>query len=299
MFSKTMVFEHPVDVECFDSDETVSVSDEPAVLVKEVQPLVGDLNVASGNLMDCLPPAGRAFLFPAQPSLELLELPLGFDKETWVRDCFPIAQGGEVLDADINANLSIQMGVLSSARLNLTGEDCKPLTGTVTLDCQGLDLSFRDPMQDNWDVTYLRDMQPLVGKQLKSELRVCDAIKSLFEARKPNPDPFSLLLLLNPAKEVFICFGKSVRTVLKNLGENSIEQWVRVFDLFDDIVKFVSATERNLVGFVCGLTPLKKKIIHLTTQVKVRIQSPHMVLGGIQSKFIVPEFHYVTYWHSK
>jgi len=154
-------------------------------------------------------------------------------------------------------------------------------------------------MEGDRDISYLGDIQPIIRKKFKACLRVSDRFKSLFEARKSNLNPLTSFLFLNPAKEVFVGFGKSVRTVLNSLGENSVEFWVRVFDLFDDIVKFVSATERNLVGFVCGLTPLKKKIIHLTTQAKVRIQSPHMVLGGIQSKFIVPEFHYVIYQYSK
>lgn len=297
MFSKTMVFEHPVDVECFDSNEAVPVSDEPAVLVKEVQPLVGYPCMTPGNFVNRFPSVGRAFLFPAQSPLELLELPLGFDKEAWVRDCFPITQRGEVLDADINANFSIRvrvLSVLSVGRFNLTGEDCKPLTSTVTLDCHGLGLSFRCSMQDNWNVPYLRDMQPLVGKQLKSELRVCDAIKSLFEARKPNPGPFSLLLLLNPAKEVFVCLRKPISTVLKSLRENGFKLRVRVFDFLDDLAQLGFVIKRCAISPIFGFTSLKKRIIEFTAQIKLRIQSSGLFSGRIQPKFIVPEFH-VTY----
>jgi len=148
-------------------------------------------------------------------------------------------------------------------------------------------------MQDNWNVTYLRDTHSLVGKQFESELRVCDAIKSLFESRKPNPDPFSLLLLINPAKEVFVCFREPIRTVLKGLRENNSKLRVRVFDFLDDLAQLGFTIERSAISFILYFASLKKRIIEFTAQIKLRIQSSHLFIGRVQPKLIVPVFHYV------
>jgi len=91
MFSKTTVFEHSVDVERLDSYEAVSLGDCATGLVEEVRPLVSDMNMASGNLMNSLPSVRRASFLPAQSSLELLEFSLRFDKEAWIGDRFASA----------------------------------------------------------------------------------------------------------------------------------------------------------------------------------------------------------------
>ncbi|MBU4406009.1 MAG: hypothetical protein KKB24_00305, partial [Candidatus Altiarchaeota archaeon] len=122
-------------------------------------------------------------------------------------------------------------------------------------------------------------MKPLIGKQLKPRLRIGDALNPFLEAREPGLDSLTLLLLLDPAKEVCIGFRKSVGAVLENLGVSTCKLRIRSLGFFDYIVKRCPAMKRNLLGFVGGFTSLKKNVVEFTTQIKLRKQSTLLLLG--------------------
>jgi len=147
-------------------------------------------------------------------------------------------------------------------------------------------------MQNNRYIAYLGNVKSLVGKQLKPRLRIGDALNPLLEAWKANFDPLTLLLFLNPAKEVLVGFGKPVGAVLENLRVGTCKLGVRGLGFFDDIVKRCSAMKRNLLGFVGGFASLKKKVIEFTAQIKLREQPSFLFFRRIQPKVIVSQlFH--------
>ncbi len=295
MFSKTMIFEHSVNIERFNANEAISISNGSALLMEKVHPLIGNFNMTLSNLIDCLPSIGRTFLLPAQSPLELLELSFRFDKEAWIRDCFPIAQSGKVLNAHINTDFILWMWMSSPGRFNLAGEYSEPLPSTISLNCQGLDFPSRKPMQDNRNISYLGKVKSFVGKHLEPRLWICDTLNPLLKAWKTKFNPLALLLFLNPAKEMSKCFRKSISTVLKNLRVDLFELRIRFFNLPDDGVEFSSTMKRNLLGLVGGFASLKKKIIHLTAQVKLREQSLFLFSGRVQPILIVPQLHGIIY----
>ena len=291
MFSKIMVHEHTIYVKGFDSDETVFVHDSSAVLVQKIRSLISNLVVAPGNLMCGFPAVSRAPHLPTQIPMEFFEPALGFDEEAWIRNCFPVTQCGEILQANIDADFIVGVGVLSSSGFKLTGEDGEPLPCPVTLDSQRLEFTPRKSMQDKGDIPYLGDMKSFIGKQLESRLRVGDRLNLLLEAWKADLNSLPFLLLLDSAKKVFISFRESVSTILENLGVNLPEFHIRVFKLLDDCAQLSFRINRSAVSFIRLSASLKKQVVGFTAQIKLRKQPSSLFTGGIQSKFIAPQLH--------
>lgn len=120
---------------------------------------------------------------------------------------------------------------------------------------------------------------------------VCDALNPLLEAWKADLNTFSLRLLLNPAKEVLVGFGKSIGTVLENLRVNTCKLGIRGFGFFENVIKIGSAMKRNLLRFVGYLASIKKKIVEFATKVELRKEPILLFLRRIQSIVVVPQCH--------
>lgn len=269
VFSEMMIMKHSINVEGLDPNETISVYDGSALLMQEVHSLISDFNIAHGNFMACFPPVGRALLFPAQSSLELFEFMLGFDKKAWIRNCFPVAQGGEILYADIYSDFSVGVWMRPFTGFNLTRKDSEPLSCSISLNGHGLEFSFRNSVQNDGYVTYLGNMKSFVGEKLEARLGVCDRLNTFLKAGKSHLNPRSFLLFLDSAKEVFVGFGKSVTTILKNLRVNLCKLRSGVFNLLKNFIKFRSYCQ-GVTLRICLSAFLKKRVIHLTAQIKLR-----------------------------
>jgi len=81
MFSKTMISEHSIDIESFNTDETIGISNDSALLVKEVQPLVSNFIITFSNLIYNFSSVSTSLNLSAQSPLEFIEFPLRFEKK--------------------------------------------------------------------------------------------------------------------------------------------------------------------------------------------------------------------------
>jgi len=293
-----MIFEHSVDVEGFDADESVLVSDDSALLVQEIRSLIGNLDVTLGYFVDGFSSIHRPLLFSAQPALEYLQPMLGLDQEAWIVDCVSVAQSGEILQADINTYLIFGMRVLPF-NLRLAGEESKPLPDPVSFYGEGLDLTLRGSVQNDRYVPYFGDMKSFIGKKLEAGLGVCYGVNPLLESGKTDLNPLACLLFLDSAEEIRVGFRKSISTVLENLRMSLFKLRVGVLDLLDYLAHFGFGTKRCALRFILLFTSLKKRVIQLTAQIKLRIQSPYLLSGRIQSIFVVPQLHYSYLLDSK
>ena len=237
MFSETMITKHTPDVKGLNADETILINEYSTLLVHEISSLISNLDVTLSNLITGFPTIHRTLLFPAQSPLKFLQPMLGFDEKARIADRVSVAQGGEVLQPNINSDLVVGMGMFCFNGFKFTGEYSKPLTSPITFNGHGLEFTSRQPMEYERYVAYPGDMQPLIRENLKPGLRIRDALNPLPEPGKPNLNPLTLLLLLNPPKEMFIGFRESVSTILENLGVDLYKLRIMFLHFFNDFTQ--------------------------------------------------------------
>lgn len=291
MFSETMILKHSVNVEGFNPDESVLISENSALLMEEIQALINYFDMALSDLMDGFASISRTFLLTAQNSLKPFKLFFGFNQKAGIRYCFPATQCGEILNANIDADFPVWMRMPPFNRFKFAREDDKPLPGPISFDRHRLDLPPRNPMQDKGYVAYLGDMKSFIRQNLKPELGIGEGINPPLKTRKPHLNLPTLLPLLNSAEEVLIGFRQTIRTVLKGLRENSIKLRVGILNFLDDLTQLSFAVKRNTLIAIFSLASLKKQIIHFTTQIKLKKQPPNLFPGRIQPILIVPQLH--------
>jgi len=291
VFGEMMIMEHSRNIQIFNGNSSELIGDDSREFMLEVSPLIGDLDVCFGkpihSLTTILAPLDLSGYLP----LKLFESPLALDQVSWVWNMFPRAEGCKTLDADINTDRFVDVGVRSGWKLDLAGKDGKPLTSPVPLDGHGLDPALRNPVQNNRDVANLGDVQSPVRNELEPELGIGYALESLFEAGKANLNLLASILLLNPSKEVGIRLAQSIGTVLQGLRVHTIELRISILNLFNHHTELGLAVQRGIVSLVGIFATLEQEVIKLTAQIKLREQTLLLNLGRIQPIFIHSQFH--------
>ena len=168
------------------------------------------------------------------------------------------------------------------------GKTGVPFVCLGLLDGHGLDVSFQQSMQDDWNISDLGDLQSLMIQEFEPESRVlwiCDAFVVFLETGKANMNVFSLLSFFYTAKEMVVGFDDSICDVLQDLGVQLVEPFVLILDLLDDTVKVILG-HRRASFFVVVFASFQKKIIHFLSKVKLLLQTLALFACWIQSVFV-------------
>ena len=279
MFSKMMISDHIFDVKIFTSNYTVSQSEASAQFMQEVSTNVADFKMLSGKFESCLSSVCRAFDFPAHSSLQFFEPMLCFNQEVGIFYDFAIGQSGKAFQPNINTYFAFR-GMLHSNIRQFTAESGKPLPSFVLFDSESFNLSFRNSVEDDWQIANLRYLNVLVADELEAELRVSDAINPALVARKT----FFFRMFFYPAKEVSKSFVNSVRNILLGLRMN-----IRIFTR--KIFVKVKLIKINIAKLVSIFIQRKKLIVDLLASDERINQSDFLFPARINPKFIRQQAH--------
>jgi hypothetical protein len=140
-------------------------------------------------------------------------------------------------------------------------------------------------MQDNRDISYLTEMQPLVRHYLESALRKGDAINSTFESWKTF---LFARFVFDSAKEIRESFMHSVRYILSNLRMN------RIFAFYQFVI--VKLPKSFLGFFVSIYGRFKKLVIDYLANFQRSYYLNLLFLGRIQTIFIHQQAHRGSYY---
>jgi hypothetical protein len=261
VFTETMVSYHAFDVQGFNPDSLVLLSERVGEFMEEVAPLVVYPLVHPSNFEASLLPVVATFHLPTEAALQTSQPMFAFEKVSGVVDDCAIADGCVVLQPNVNANAFSLMLDLRS--LNLTTEHSEPLTGVIPLDSQSLDRSLRSTMQHDGNIPNLRAVQSLIRTELEPCLRVGDASYTTFESR----ETFFFGFLFDSAVEVLERLIHTVSDILQNLRKDfgvSAFQHPTETDLTDTLlrvlvgvdIEFKKFVVRFLAGVECLVEPV-------------------------------------------
>lgn len=286
MLGKTMIAHHSFDIQILNSNPAELQSQASAQFVLEITPLIGNPDVASGDLESGFAPIPASLLLPAQSPLQQLQFSLALEQEMRIWDACSIGQSSEVCQANINADALILVRMLNDWHFDFTTEHGEPLSSTIGFDGQSLGYASWDSMQDDWDVPNLGAIQkPLIGK-LESRLGIGDTHHSALEAGKSSLYLLPFLSLFDSAKEAVKSFAQPIAGILKDLAVNLITNFRMAYlDVFNKGVQ---------VELFCHpkLLVQSKKLIIDELAVLESLEKPYLLLRRrIQSVFIHSQFH--------
>src|SRR5665213_479012 len=101
---QTVMVDHPVNLQVFDTDDLEAVDDLPAVLMGEVLAPIGDPLVNPSYHLPALLPGRAALCFPAHPALGPSQVVLIASEEPGIGDSLPRAQRGEGGQAHVDTH---------------------------------------------------------------------------------------------------------------------------------------------------------------------------------------------------
>jgi len=185
-----------------------------------------------------------------------------FNQKSRVSYHFTIAQGGKVLQADINPDLFGRI-MTDFWDINFTGKDDKPLPNIVPLDSHSLDFSFWNSMKDNRNVSNFGDFEMPFGKKLEPTLGISYTENPALETGKSF---FFAGLVLDTPKEIL----KRLMTSIGNILQDLAMQFRKL--TFKDIT-IIKLIKRNLAKVVSIFGNRKKLIICSFASVKMIIKN--------------------------
>lgn len=287
MFSEVMVTNHSLDIELFNCDKLVSVSNNPALFVEEIGSLVDDFVVDSCDLESSFLSVSRTFGFFIQSSLESSKSVFGLYKESRVLDDCLVREGCKILKPNINADLFLEEFMPFGFNINLTTKKNKPLVGSVPLYGHSFDFAFGDSMKDNVHISYSRNMKLFIGVKFKSMLRICNTPNPFLESGIANFNIFTRFLFLTSPKKVFKSITNPIIKVLENLRKNNAGINIKVFYAFIK-VNFSQMFTCILISFN---TDFKKFVIGSPAYFKMFRKTIGLLPAWIEPEFVVSQFH--------
>src|SRR3989442_5104652 len=183
---QTMMVNHPVHMQVFDTDHTEPVDDLPGLLMGEVISTEPSPFMDTRHDFTVLPTFRSAF---SQLSMLALDFGQGFfflAEKAGVTYFFTIAETSKRLQSHVNAYLSSNR--VKSFRLALTRKADVPFARTATADSASLDLSLDLAVVDHLHTANLGEGHTLIKRETEATLREGEAIVAVFafEARKPR-----------------------------------------------------------------------------------------------------------------
>lgn len=219
MFSQSVILNHSFDVKVFNSNNSIVVCYEPADFVVKVISLVENSFVQFGNFQPHLVPLDRAFgsfgLFPLEEFKPLLAL----DKVSRVRYACSCGESSKVLQPDINADFVIRIGMNKFSIRQPTAKHSKPFVSWSFFNGKCFSLSFRNSVQNDWQIANLADFDVLVADEIESRLRVSYAVIPVLASE-------SWVACIRLCKELVKGFNESVVDILQHLRMNFFKFWV-------------------------------------------------------------------------
>ena len=246
--------------------------------VEEIPALVVDSLMLFGDLKPRLLPVVAPLHFATEVALEPRQPMLALDEMSGVGYDRAIGEGRIVFQPNIYPNLTALM--LDLLGFDFTGEYRIPLAGVIPLNSQSLHLPLRGAVQYDRDVPDFGAVEPPVGRELESRLRVGDAPHTAFEAGKP----LFFSTSLDSAVEVLERLIHSVRNVLEDLGKHL---WMFTPKMLVE----PKLTNTILRGFVGVDIQFKKLIIHTLAGVECLVESVLLNPARIQPILIHSQLH--------
>src|SRR3990167_4433661 len=216
MLGKAMVSDHSFDIQILNCNEGIGFSYSVTHIMQEVSPLIGNFEMLLCQPGPCLSSVSRTFDFSTESSLQEFQSMFRLNEISRVSYDFTIAQSSKVFQTNINTN-HFNGWMFNNNIWHFTTEDSKTLPCFVLLDCENLDFTFGNTMQDDRNVSYFAEFNPLVRKKFESRLGECYAVHSALETRE------SFLfagLIFDSAKEVSKSFVNSIGNILLRLRMN-------------------------------------------------------------------------------
>jgi hypothetical protein len=278
-FSQPMIIKHTFDIQILNCNEGIGFGYSMTEFVQEVIPLISNLDVLYCQSKPCLSLISRTFLFLTEPSLQSFKHLFSFDDVSRIIYKLSIRQDSIAFKPYIQSNL-FRRRMLNRWSFNFTSECRKPLSCFVLLDSQGLNLAFRDTMQNNRHRANLAEFEPFIRQNLESALRESDTIHSALESRKPF---LFAGLVFHSAKKVRECFVNSIRNILGNLRMD------RVFAFYQFVV--IKLPQSLARFFVSLFGSVKKLVIDCLTSFE-RINDSNLLFSRrIYPESIHSQFH--------
>jgi hypothetical protein len=224
--SKTMIVQHPIDVQVFHTDDSEVVNDATGLLMREVGTFEGDTLMHSCYHLAMLASLRCSLLHLGMLALHLCQHLHFTTKETGLLDFLTCREGSERLESDINADL---LGAFWQAfRLTFTRKGDIPLACTTPVYRGGLDASLDGTMIHQFDTADFGEGHTIVMRDTEARLRIGETIVAsiAFETGRAR-----IFTCFETAKERFHGKVKTNRDVLKYLRMHGVEGRTLVFSI--------------------------------------------------------------------
>lgn len=160
MFRELLVLQHVLDPQMLHGDDLVFVDEPCGELLKEVSADVRDFLVDAGSADALLPTIVRAWHLPCKVALLPREFLLVFLEHTRIVDGVAGTVGVELLEPDIDADLSRPAGREGDILLDAKGDEV--LLRCRADDCRMQDAPLERAAEADADVPDFRELQPFV-----------------------------------------------------------------------------------------------------------------------------------------
>ncbi len=260
-FGKTMIMNHTIDIQVFDSDDTVLIDKLSAKLVSKVRTSVSYSFVDMRNDLASFISDGCTFGLFRHPSLGFSEGFLIRPKEAGIGDCLARRKSSETLQPNINTDSFF--GFREWTVGNFATEGNKPLSSTGTSDTARLNIALKRTVQDNLNIANLSECNERRTNGV-SALRIAKAVvpSSTTKTRVSR-----IIARFNPSEEGLKSKVNSDSHILKYLGVNGRKRWSFLFQGWQSLNLAVKR-KRLLVIFPRNLTLFKKTVVKPATLVK-------------------------------
>lgn len=291
MFSKKTIIEHTINVKVLNGNNTVVIGYEYTGFVEEIFPLVGDPFILDRQSTDSLPPVFATFDLIGNSSMQPLQSLFGFLDMFWILDYSAIGQSGEVFESDIDTYNFIIDGFSVTIGFDFTGEYNEPFTAFDSFDSHGLKFTFRYSVKDDRQITDFRNEQFLIRYEFEPGLRIGNTFEPFLISGKSDFNSLTCFFLFDSPKEIRERFGESIGEILKNLGMDTFEFGIDIFNLSNSFVH-IEFIERSAISKIGIFTNSEKHIVHFFRKPKLSIQSGDLLSRRVHSIFIITQTHF-------
>jgi hypothetical protein len=254
-FGQTMIVNHSVDMQIFNTDGSKRVDNPSALLVGEIVASPFDAFMHPSDHLAMPAPLVGAFL---QAGVFVLNLRQGLffvAEEARIGNFLPGGEGGKGFESNINADgerVVLQLLGLADHR---KGDG--PFSSRGAMNGTGFDGAFDLSMIHHFDAANLREAHAIIVGETEARLGIGDAIVASvsLKARKSR-----LLTRFTASEEGFVGQIDTHRDILQDLGMNLFEQGVLLFQHRIGLL-LLEAREGNAIAFVGSVTHFQQLII--------------------------------------
>ncbi len=279
-FCQTMVMDHPIDGQVFNTDHAEAVNDLPALLVSEVLTSKCDAFMDPRYRLTVL-----ASLLSALCQLGVFALYFGQRllfpaKEARVLNLGSIGEGSKGLESNVNPDL---FGTLRKALgFALNRETHIPLPRRRSLNRTGFDGPFDLAVVDHLHPPNFREAHPILMGETKTRLRVGETIIAMF----PTETGIAWVLSsLAPSEKGFEGQIDANRNILQDLGMHAFEGGTLVFQEGEGLLLLIKRETLSRL-FIGAFASFQQVIIEPTTLMQGLVERFDLFLGWVYSVLV-------------